>query len=268
MIMVDFIFEFVLFIVQLLIVCGVFTVLFYVGKSAHNWIKSKDKFQSSRILNPQEYLPEEEIHTIRQVFYLAMILIFSMNILYLLFSWRENSFNLLLFDIIVSLYLAIRIDGSSSKNRIILFALIPFGSLAYLMFGDSSVFWLDFFHFIVFLYFIKQYFSKFTEYTETNSLGITIMLLFLIIFVSFFVTILVEGVSPINSIVMVSNAFTSNGYAVLGKSGIGKIDSLVLVWSGFLLSSVGTATLTVAIVMRHVNEQFDNLEELVKKNRK
>ena len=112
------------------------------------------------------------------------------------------------------------------------------------------------------------YYNKFSEYTQTNSLGITIMLLFLIVFISFLFTIVVEDVSPLDSIAMVSNAFTSNGYAVLGSSGIGKVNALVLVWSGFLLSGVGTATLTVAIVMRHVNEKFDRLERLAKKNKK
>ncbi|WP_296803923.1 hypothetical protein [uncultured Methanobrevibacter sp.] len=106
------------------------------------------------------------------------------------------------------------------------------------------------------------------EYTETNSLGITIILLFSIIFVSFIITMLVEEVSPINSMVMVSNAFTSNGYSILGSSGWGKFNSLILVWSGFFLSGVGTATLTVTIVMKHVNNEFDRLEDLAKKNKK
>ena len=67
---------------------------------------------------------------------------------------------------------------------------------------------------------------------------------------------------------MTSNAFTSNGYAVLGNSSVGKLNSLILVWSGFILSGVATATLTVAIVMKRVNNDFDRLEELVKKNKK
>ena len=76
----------------------------------------------------------------------------------------------------------------------------------------------------------------------------------------------VEGVNPLDSLVMVSNAFTSNGYAVLGKTIPGKINSLFLVWSGYLISGVGTATLTAAILTRHFNRKFDKLEELIKKN--
>ncbi len=74
---------------------------------------------------------------------------------------------------------------------------------------------------------------------------------------------------------MVSNAFTSNGYAVLGKSIPGKIDAIALVWGGYLLSGVGTATLTSAILINHysnklkeVNDKLDKLEELIKENNK
>ena len=70
---------------------------------------------------------------------------------------------------------------------------------------------------------------------------------------------------------MVSNAFTSNGYAVLGNSIGGKINAIVLVWGGYLLSGVGTATLTAAILINHyrnklekIDKKLDNLEELIK----
>ena len=72
---------------------------------------------------------------------------------------------------------------------------------------------------------------------------------------------------------MVSNAFTSNGYAILGQSGIGKLTSIVLVWSGYIISGVGTATLTAAILLKHnqkrekeLNERLDELESLIKNN--
>jgi len=92
--------------------------------------------------------------------------------------------------------------------------------------------------------------------------------MFSIVFVSFLITMVVEGVSPLDSLTMVSNAFTSNGYAILGDTGLGKADALLLVWSGFFLSCVGTATLTVSIVMKHFDKKFDELEALAKRNRK
>ena len=254
-------------ILNLLIIIGIFAVLVYVTKFLFNRIKNSSYFKSSRFLNPMEYLPEEEVNSQKQIFYLAMILLFVIIILYLIFMWGSGSINLLVLDIIVSVYLAIRLDTKSLKNKFLLFLLIPFGSMGYLLFSATSMIF-DIGHILVYLYFIKVYYHKFVEFTETNSLGITIMLLFFIVFFSFFVTIVVEDVSPLDSIVMVSNAFTSNGYAVLGSSGWGKLNALFLVWSGFFLSGAGTATLTVAIVMRHVNSQFDNLEEKIRKNRK
>ena len=65
---------------------------------------------------------------------------------------------------------------------------------------------------------------------------------------------------------MVSNAFTSNGYAVLGDTPIGKLNSIFLVWGGYIISGVGTATLTAALVSRHFNKKFEDLEELIRNN--
>lgn len=254
--------------VRLLGVAGIFVIMFYAGRFIKNRLESSTDIKSSRFFNPKEYLPEEELTTLKQVFYLVMIMFFVFGILYSVFIWEHDLHTFFILDIIVSIYLALQIKGKSRKNMLILFALIPFGSLYQLIFGTYFYMGLfDIFHVIIFAYMIKVYYNKFSEYTQTNSLGITIMLLFLIVFISFLFTIVVEDVNPLDSIAMVSNAFTSNGYAVLGSSGIGKVNALVLVWSGFLLSGVGTATLTVAIVMKHVNEKFDRLERLAKKNK-
>ena len=99
-------------------------------------------------------------------------------------------------------------------------------------------------------------------------MGIAVLLLYSIILVSFLFTILAEDVSPLDSIVMVTNAFTSNSFEASGNSIVGKLNSLVLAWGGFLLSSVGTATLSVSIVKEYVNRQFDDMEELIKSKQK
>ena len=98
-------------------------------------------------------------------------------------------------------------------------------------------------------------------------MGITIILLFAIILVSFLFTIIVEGVSPMDSMTMVSNAFTSNSFDASGKNIIGKLNSLVLAWSGFILSGVGTATLAASIVNNYVSRQFAEMKDLVKKKK-
>ena len=99
-------------------------------------------------------------------------------------------------------------------------------------------------------------------------MGVTIIFLFVLIFVSFLITQVVEGVNALDALVMVSNAFTSNGYSILGSSIPGKFNAIVLVWSGYVLSGVGTATMTAAILIRHFNHKFDELEKLIKENNK
>ena len=90
-----------------------------------------------------------------------------------------------------------------------------------------------------------------------------------------YITSFVEGVNMLDALVMSSNAFTSNGYAVLGNSVPGKLDSLVLVWGGYLLSGVSVSTLTAAILMKYFDgkfkdydNRFDELENLLKEYKK
>ena len=111
---------------------------------------------------------------------------------------------------------------------------------------------------------MQVYYRRFVKFTKSMGLGISVLLLFSIVWVSFLVTMLAEGVSPLESITMVSNAFTSNSYEASGNSVVGKLDSLILAWGGFLLSSVGTATLAASIVKKQVAQQFAAMENLIK----
>lgn len=244
----------------------IFSVLVQICKFVLIKVKSSEVINNSRLFNPLEYFPEEELSTIRQVFYLSIIILIVVDILYSVFGWNENLIIFSVFDIILSLIFAINVKWGSLKNKILLFGLIPLGSMGVLFLGNYLLL-IDAIHLITLAYFIKVYFDQFVEYTETNSLGIAIILLFSIVFISFFFTIVVEDVSPLDSLNMVSNAFTSNGYTVLGTTGLGKADAIFLVWSGFLLSCVGTATLTVSIILKHLNKRFDDLEELAKKKK-
>ena len=101
------------------------------------------------------------------------------------------------------------------------------------------------------------------EYTNSNGLGITIILLFVIIFASFFITQYSENVNPLDSLVIVSNQFTGNGYSAFGYTISGKINSLLLVWGGYVMSGVSAATLTAAILIRHFKKEFKELKELI-----
>ena len=252
---------------QILVAMGIFAALAYIAKYIVNKGKLMARFKKSRLSNPQEYFPSEEVFLLKQVFYLMVILVIIMICLYLTFDWDEGFYFVYLLDIVISLYLALKMDKDSPKDKVLLFLLIPFGSITGILFGDSIVGLLDLTHIIGYLYFIKVYFRKFVEYTENNGLGITIILLFSIILISFLFTIVVENVSPMDSITMVSNAFTSNSFDASGKNIIGKINSLILAWSGFILSGVGTATLAVSIVNEYVNRQFAEIKDLVKKKK-
>ena len=254
---------------QIILEIIIFLLLMVIGEFAYKNLKT----HSIKILNIHEYFPQEEIHSLKQIFFLIMMGLFFINILYSLVFIDSDIIYLAIFDIAISLYLAISLDKSSLKNKILLILLVPYGSLTFIVFGNTLVGLIDLIHIPVFLYFIKVYYDKFREYTESNGLGIAVLLLFTIIFISFLATQVTENVNPLDALVMVSNAFTSNGYAILGTTIGGKINSLVLVWSGYLLSGVGTATLTAAILISHfnnkmdeINAKLDKLESLIDKD--
>lgn len=253
------------FILLTIFIIIIFSVLVFGLKFTLNKIENS----SNRIFNLNEYFPEDELHTLRQVSYLVMMFLCIIIIFYSFYTliYKNNDLYLFVFiEIILSIYLASKLEEKSVKNAILFFLLIPFGSIDLFITGGSLVTLFDLVHMCVFIYYIKVFYFKFMEYTENNGLGIAVILLFGIIFISFFTTIFAEGVAPLDAISMVSNAFTSNGYAILGKTSVGKFNSLFLVWGGYILSGVGTATLTAAILKKHFNKRFDELEELIKKN--
>lgn len=220
---------------------------------------------SQTLSNFGEVLPEDEIHTLKQVFYLIIMALSFINILYAIIS-SGGLFYFAVFDIALSVFLAITLDKSTWKGKLLLLLLVPFDSLNLIIYHNLFLSLIDVIHVIVFIYFIKVYYDKFRQYTESNGLSVTIVILFVLIFISFIITQLVEGVYPLDALVMVSNAFTSNGYAILGSSIAGKLNAIVLVWGGYILSGVGTATLTAAILIKHFNHRFDEMEELIRNN--
>lgn len=259
------------FLIELIVTVIIFLILFTIGKFIYNKVSNSN----NRFLNPTEYLPEEEIHSLKQVYYLIMMLILFIFILYSMIFYENDVRGLVILEIIITTYIAVTLDYSSWKNRFLLVLLIPYGSIAYIAFSQSVVGIMDFLHILGYAYFMKMYYRRFREYTETNGLGITIILLFTIILISFIITTIAENTEPLNALVMVSNAFTSNGYAVLGSTSIGKLNSLLLVWGGYIISGAGTATLTTAIILKYtrkredeLNKRLDDLEELIKNNQK
>ena len=270
MILQNIIMESIILIFKLLISILIFGALFIAGKLISKRVNDSE----NRALDPLEYFPEEEFQTITQFFYLIMMLIFFIFILYIIAVQGNDFVGIAVLQVIVSLYVALILDYNSWSNKIFFFLLVPYEAIAILVFNDALGIWpIYVIHILVYAYLMKFCYDKFKEFTQSNSLGITIVLLFSLIFISFIITSIVEGVDPLNSLVMVSNAFTSNGYAILGNSGIGKLTSLVLVWGGYVISGVGTATLTAAILLKYhhkreeeLNKRLDELESLIKNN--
>ena len=249
-------------VVELFIVLIVFFVLMGIGTFIYKRVRNS----SNQFLNPLEYFPQEELHSLKQVFILIIMALCFINVLYSMVFYDGDLIYFAIFDILLSVFIAVTIKKETNWDKLLVILLVPYGSLCYVFFRFQPIALLDFIHIPVFLYMVKYYYDKFREYTQTNSLGVTIVLLFAIVFISFLVTVTVESGNPLDSLVMVSNAFTSNGYAVLGSTIPGKINSIFLVWSGYIISGVGTATLTVAILTKYFNKRLDELEELIKKN--
>lgn len=245
---------------QLVIIIAFFIVLTLLGEFIYK--KIKNRYLKS--IDMTDYLPEDEVHTLKQVFYLIMMALCVVNVFYSIVGSEMDTYYLVIFDILLSLYFAITLDKSSRKNIILLFLLIPYGSLAYSLFNLNIVVLIfDIIHSLVFIYLAKVNFDKFMEYTNSNGLGITIVLLFVIIFSSFFITQYAEEVNALDSLVMISNQFTGNGFAVFGHSISGKLNSLLLVWGGYVISGAGAATLTAAILIKHFRKRFEELEKLI-----
>ena len=244
---------------QLFVVIIIFLVLTLLGKVIYHTLKNR----YGKSISINELLPEDEVHTLVQVFYLILMALCVVNVFYSIMGSGNDLYFFAIFDVALSLYFAITLDMSSWKNRIIWLILIPYGSLVYPLFGLSLVILADFIHAFIFIYFAKLNLDKFVEYTNSNALGITIVLLFAVIFAGFFITQYAEGANALDSLVIVSNQFTGNGYSAFGSTISGKLNSLLLVWGGYILSGVGAATLTAALLIRHFKMEFEELRQLI-----
>jgi hypothetical protein len=279
----------------------IFLILHLVSKTIYEHLKIHFK----RRVNPENYLPREEIHNQRQMFYIIILLLCVIFLLYILdchgflnlldvifgnrFDYLGNVFygNDLtfkyfdFFDIFLSLSLALNLDLKNNRRNLAIFLLlVPFGSIdTFLTMGGTLVILLDALHVFGYLYFIKVYYDKFMRYTRNNALEKSIIIFFALIVITCIVTVITEDVNILDSLNMVSNAYTSNGYDVFGTGGIGKINELAIVWGGYIFSTVGTATLAVTIIIRYynskiekmrneTNKRFDRLKELAKSDEK
>lgn len=261
------VFEIVLFVLCLTFI---FFSRFILNKLG-DFINSKNY----TIFNPNQYLPEGELQTLKQLSYLLVAGAFITDLIYQLATSNADFVFLQVFDVFLSIAGCIIILSKFNKRRFILvlflnpvvsIILIVLHVVALPMTILASIWYI--LHLIALLIVTDNYVKKFFEYTQNNNLGLTILLLFFIIIISIFITCFVENVNLLDSMVMVSNAFTSNGYSILGSSTIGKIDAIFLVWGGYILSGVGTATLASAIVIKVFRKRIKDIESHLKEESK
>ena len=215
----------------------------------------------SMYLDVDQYIPEDEVHNLRQISYLLLSTILVVDAGYLFF-FNVNEYTLAILDVIISMVSAVLIYKRTPGRILTVLCLMPVSSTIFALYalsGTQLFFLTDMLHFVAIIYVAILFVKDFAEYSRSNNLGLYALLLFLIVTLSVFLTSIVEKKNLFDALNMVSNAFTSNGYTVLGSSIIGKFDSIVLVWSGYILSGVGTATLAAAILIKHFRNQFDDL---------
>lgn len=207
------------------------------------------------------FLPQDEMHYLKQIFYLGMSGLFLIGFLGL-FLVPSTDFSILVIDFIIAIVAIVYIADKRPWRFILSLLLIPSGSVLSIM-DISLPFLMYIIHFIGIFITVAFFIKKFWSYTKNNNLGLTAILFIGILAVSFSVTLYSEHTTFLDSLVMVSNAFTSNGYSVLGKTSGGKFTSILLVWGGYLLSGVGTATLCAAIINNSFRKKLKKQENEV-----
>ena len=214
--------------------------------------------------NFEKFLPSDEIRNLKQIFLLAMsgLLLFSICSMFLIY---DDYIDISILCVILTTIAIAYISSKDYKHILLSLALIPAPIVLWLLNPMTVAMFYPLFviqwvgTLICVIYFIHQFF----KFTKKNNLGFTVIIFILILIGSCFITSYYEQTNLIDSIVMISNAFTSNGYTILGTSKAGKINSIILVWGGYLLSGVGTATLTAAIVGGYLKSKIESQEEKI-----
>lgn len=258
-----------LYIAVVILILLIEIIIFTLCVRGLNYLfKFLKKRSKNKYFDVTEYLPEEEVHTLRQVYYLIMMTLLVINLFALIILGDAEIMNFAIFEFILSIIVCEGMPRETTRDKLVMITLVPFASMMFFTFENMDLMLFDFIRIIGLIYGIKFYYNRFMTYTAANSLGHTILLLFIIIFISLFFTSFAENENLLNALVMVSNAFTSNGYSILGTTIPGKINAIFLVWSGYVLSGVGTATLTSALIIKHYDKKFDEIKEELKELKK
>ena len=160
------------YIITYLAMIAIFLIIALTLRVIYNKLKNTD----IHILKPEEYLPKEEILTLKQVFYLVMMTLFVINIFYQLVAQGNDVLYFALLDIILSLITLAYIRIHDLKSILIAFSIIPYSSMDYMILDNSLIISTILFtiHLIALFYVNIYFYKKFKKFTETQGLSYTI----------------------------------------------------------------------------------------------
>ena len=152
--------DFIIYLAFVLLGILIFLGIFYAVSRIIKFLK---RYRHNRLLNSSEYLPEEEIQTLKQVSYLIIITISFVNIIYSIIFWGSDDFirYFIYYDILASLIACLVMPKDTLFDKFIILLLIPISSLSYISPNDPATIFLLAIHIIGFAYVIKVYYSKF-----------------------------------------------------------------------------------------------------------
>ena len=224
-------------------------------------------------VDSENWLPSEQMKEFKQLFYLIVAGLLIADLYYLLVvnTYLNYIWNLVIFDFIISILAAVYIFDKDNlfKSIILILTLVPFTGYTFTGYNGVSLelfVILEIIHIIGILYVVYLSFKEFQSYSKSHKLGYTILLLYIIVCICVFLSTQVQHLDLLDSLVYCSNAFTSNGYGLVNATTVsGKFISIILVWSGYILSGVTTALLTLALVSRYYNKKIDAMNQQIDK---
>ena len=154
--------ELVNYLTQIIVAVGIFIILCFFGEQIKKYLFKHYK----KLMNPKEFLPKEEIFSLKQVHYLILILFIYLCIINFFFDRFFAVSNELfiinsIIDIIVSTYIVVAFYDCSLRSRIASIFLMPLASISSLVFGTTLLGYWDFIRIPTLLYMVVFLYHRF-----------------------------------------------------------------------------------------------------------
>lgn len=240
--------------------------------------KLLDKFNKSIDV----YLIKEEKPTLVQVgLLIVMFLLFyvTMNLLGLSILGSAFNFNILdndmvfpikqimdnnllefaISDIIVSIIAIFLVRRNS--HYILIVGYLPITSIVCLIYPEAIYSLLilicSIIHAIFTIFALIKLKDIFVKYSKDNNLNYFIVVAFLMMIICFGISLVAEGQNKSDAIYHSIAVFTSNGYGeVVENTFLGKLSSNLLMVIGYIMSTVGTASLASLLIRNYLSKTF------------